>query len=308
MRLSQFKHIEAVGRFRAASATGDVTLKKYTVVFGENGRGKSTLCAILRSLQLNSPDILAGRKTLGGTDEPQVFIKVADGTTVQFRNGAWSPSRLNLRIFDAQYVAENVYSGDAIGSDQRRNLCRTILGRQGVQLAQQYDAIDEQINAKNAAIREARRAVTAHVPAAEIEDFLRLGADPEIDSKIEAKTRELEAVRQFDEVRRRPGFEEIELPPLPNQLEATLARTVADVSRNAEAQVKAHLAAHGLEGNSQWLAQGLAHTTDECPFCGQSVEGVSIIEFFRQYFNHSYTTFRRELDAYQKQCRTAVFR
>src|SRR4051812_5531146 len=57
MFIKQVKHIGSVGRFRSCGAQGDVTLKKYTVVFGENGRGKTTLCAILRSLQTVNSDI-----------------------------------------------------------------------------------------------------------------------------------------------------------------------------------------------------------------------------------------------------------
>jgi hypothetical protein len=40
MSLRQFKHIGSVGRFRACVAEGDVTFKKLTLIFGENGRGK----------------------------------------------------------------------------------------------------------------------------------------------------------------------------------------------------------------------------------------------------------------------------
>lgn len=43
--------IKNVGRFLGYGAAGDVELKRHNLVFAENGRGKTTLCAILRSLQ-----------------------------------------------------------------------------------------------------------------------------------------------------------------------------------------------------------------------------------------------------------------
>ena len=48
--LKKFVSIRNVGDFRHSPGSGDTTLQKLTPVHGDNGRGKSTLCAILRSL------------------------------------------------------------------------------------------------------------------------------------------------------------------------------------------------------------------------------------------------------------------
>ena len=71
MTLTKFVSIVSVGRFQNYKAAGDVTLKRSTLIFAENGRGKSTLCAILRSLQSNDPAHILGRTTLGSTIGPQ---------------------------------------------------------------------------------------------------------------------------------------------------------------------------------------------------------------------------------------------
>jgi hypothetical protein len=41
-----------------------------------------------------------------------------------------------VAIFDSTYIAENVFSGDAIDLDHKRNLYRVIIGKAGVTLAQ----------------------------------------------------------------------------------------------------------------------------------------------------------------------------
>jgi wobble nucleotide-excising tRNase len=44
--LQKIVHIKSVGLFKSCVAAGDVTLRRFTLVFAENGRGKTTLCAI----------------------------------------------------------------------------------------------------------------------------------------------------------------------------------------------------------------------------------------------------------------------
>lgn len=48
--LEKFISLKNIGRFVNLSSKGDVSLRKLTLIYGENGRGKTTLCSILRSL------------------------------------------------------------------------------------------------------------------------------------------------------------------------------------------------------------------------------------------------------------------
>jgi hypothetical protein len=52
-----------------------------------------------------------------------------------FRNGAWSLSEPEFLVFDGVFIAENVFAGDVVGLEQRRNLYRVIVGKEGVGLA-----------------------------------------------------------------------------------------------------------------------------------------------------------------------------
>jgi wobble nucleotide-excising tRNase len=206
----------------------------------------------------------------------------------------------NLRIFDAQYVADNIYFGDAIGTSQRRNLCNLILGQDGVTLAAEYHNLDTAITEKNGEIREAKRVLTTHVSANLVDQFIELDEDPQIDAKIEAKRKEVEGLKDIDNLRSQALLEKVEFPPLPARLKDILSKTLEDVSRDAEATVKQHLKAHGMEGNASWLSTGMMHHhKDECPWCGQDTKGLSLVEAYQSYFNHTYTTFRRELTQYQ---------
>lgn len=74
--LEKIVQIKNIGRFRDYAASGDVTFRKLTLVYAENGRGKTTLCAILRSLQSGQPEFIAERKTLAAVDAVFVHLRL----------------------------------------------------------------------------------------------------------------------------------------------------------------------------------------------------------------------------------------
>ena len=301
--IAKIAHIRGVGRFKNYTPQGDVAFKKYTLIFGENGRGKTTLCAILRSLQTRQSAFIHGRRTFGAPPSPQVVIALSSGVQAVFQKGTWTPSSLDidLRIFDAHYISDNIYSGDAIGSDQRRNLCRVILGRQGVSLANRYDQIDKEIGDLNSAIRSARSIIASHAGGLQPEKFVALDSDPEIDAKIEAKEIEVQGLKEADQLKQRAGLTVLEMPPLPLHLGSMVGRTLEDVSRGAEGLVREHIVKHNMAPHGEeWLASGLPHITDEaCPFCGQSLRGIDLLKAYREFFNENYRGLQSELTRYR---------
>ena len=59
-------------------------------------------------------------------------------------------------MFDGTYVSENVFAGDVVDTENRRNLYRVIIGGQGVALAARVTQLDNEISLKNREIRDAR--------------------------------------------------------------------------------------------------------------------------------------------------------
>lgn len=194
--LKKIVAIRNVGRFKNYGAVGDVELKKHNLLFAENGRGKTTLCAILRSLQAGVGTHVTGRTTLGSTDAPEIRI-LSDGPAIVFTNGAWSSTVPDIAIFDATFVSENVFSGDSVDIGHKRNLYRVIVGNDGVMLAKQIEELDTASRAKATETREKSAPIQVHVPRGmTLEAFLELPEDAGIDEKIAATVNELEALRQ----------------------------------------------------------------------------------------------------------------
>src|SRR5205809_3307328 len=124
--LQRIISIKNVGRFKSCTAAGDVAFRHFTLVFGENGRGKTTFCAILRSLATGNPQFIIGRRTLGSAGLPEIQLLSSNGNLI-FRNGAWNTVFPNIAIFDGTYVSENVFAGDVVDTEHRRNLYRVII-------------------------------------------------------------------------------------------------------------------------------------------------------------------------------------
>ncbi|RWK54847.1 MAG: hypothetical protein EOR45_37675, partial [Mesorhizobium sp.] len=77
--LKKFIAIKNVGRFRNSAGTPNPQLKRQTFIAGANGFGKTTICAILRSLSSGEPAHVVGRKTLGSTDPLSVELLLDSG-------------------------------------------------------------------------------------------------------------------------------------------------------------------------------------------------------------------------------------
>jgi hypothetical protein len=120
---------------------------------------------VARPLSAPSGDgaVVKGRTTLGVADSAEIKILLADGSTATFGNGAWNTAVPNLAIFDSTFVAENVYSGDAVELDHKCKLYGIIVGKQGADLARRIEELDTASRDKSSEIREADSAIAKAV-------------------------------------------------------------------------------------------------------------------------------------------------
>jgi wobble nucleotide-excising tRNase len=132
--IKEINLIRNIGCFE--SFTGLSDLKRLVLIYAENGRGKTTLSAILSSLANNDANILMGRKRLGASHEPHVILHIeeADADTI-FHDNKWNHSFDPIFIYDDEFVSQNVYSGLEITANHRQSLHEVILGHRGVSLA-----------------------------------------------------------------------------------------------------------------------------------------------------------------------------
>ena len=86
--IEKFFSLKNIGRFVGDAPKGDVSFRRLTLIYGENGRGKTTLCSILRSLQTQDSTLINERKTLGSENDSVCNIRVG-GNNYKFSSGIW---------------------------------------------------------------------------------------------------------------------------------------------------------------------------------------------------------------------------
>lgn len=302
--LKKIISIKNVGRFRNSTGRHNPSLPRHVLVLGANGFGKTTLCAILRSLQTGDSRYVVGRRTLGQTAEPTIDL-LTDAGTVRFNGQGWSQPLPGIAVFDSTFIDENVHSGDSVESEHRRRLYRIILGSKGVGLAEDEARLAAESRATTSTLTSLRGQIHAHIPSGvEFASFLGLAADAEIETRVTEHKGTLEAVRQVHEIRSRPALMELTLPAVPDGVSKVLAKTIDDIAHDAERRVSQHLTAHRMVTRGEaWLAEGMGFIVDDaCPFCDQSLRGLPLIAVYRGLFGNAYAQLKRDVEA----CRSAV--
>ena len=304
--LKKIISIRNVGRFVSSALPGTPSCAKYTQIFGANGYGKTTICAIVRSLDTNDPALIAGRARIGSKTPPEIEL-LLDDKVVRFANAAWSSSVPEVLVFDGTFIADNVHSGDVVDLQQKRNLYRVIVGKEGVDLALEEERLAGESRDKGSGIRSAEKALQTHVPGdMNLADFCTLSPDPDIDAKIAGQTKVVEAAREASRLKARAALTEAPFPALPIGLEDLLRKTLDGIADDAQKLIADHIECHGMAVRGEaWVADGVDHVADDkCPFCGQAIAGLALIEAYRAVFGERY----RDMKAAVANARAAIER
>ncbi len=303
MSVDRFQLLRNTGQFDSVNA-GQLPLTKLTLIYAENGRGKTTLATILRSLSTGDARLISERHRLGSVHPPHIVLAAAGGAAHIFQNGAWNAALPQVAVFDDAFVAQNVCSGIEIEAAHRQNLHELILGAQGVQLntaLQQHIAAVEE---HNRTLRERGEAIPVAVRGAlTVDAFCALQADPQIDAKIQGAERRLAAARSADAIQRQADFLPLTLPAFDiPAINAILARDLPALEAGAAAHVQAHVARLG-KGGEAWVGQGMArigpvsegHDHEVCPFCAQDLAGSPLIGHYQVYFGAEYQSLKADI-------------
>ena len=304
--IKRIQKILNIGRFVDCNAAG-CEFAKETIVFGYNTQGKSTLTAIIRSIQTGNNNILIGRKTFGATADKNVEIDFEEGSTNDkyiFQNRAWNKVNPNILIFDSKFITENVFDGENITFDQQKNLNTVIIGKKGQDLNNEIITLQKQSDDFASQKSEKTREFTRHFPNNDFDKFKALSEDANIDDKIKDKDREIKFEREKEDIKKAIKNHIQNASGFRFSIRETLSKTLDVKQEEIETHIKSHFSTK--ENAQNFLSDGLDFLKEApvdgskrtCVFCGQELEAKaeSLISLYSAFFKGGYEQLQIEVN------------
>lgn len=288
--LTKILNIEGIGLLRDVKDGKGKTFQPVSLIYAENGRGKSTFASILNSCALRNSDSISDRVTIDADVAPAAKL-LFGSAQAEYSLGSWSGFTPELIVYDGAFVAENVHTGSDVTPSQRANLLEFALGTSAVQARKDEVLASQQERAASDRVKQLRGHLEALIAdVTTLPRFRAIAKDPDINRKMANAEQRLAAVTRSVEIRRLPTPRPQEVPSLDiSNLFEVLNSTLDGVHSKAAARVKDHLTHLADPHSSAWVQKGLElQAADECPFCGQNTSEVELLQMYRDYFDQEY--------------------
>ncbi|MDD5766396.1 MAG: AAA family ATPase [Candidatus Marinimicrobia bacterium] len=313
--ITRINLIRNVTQFDSVQPARDIDFKRLTLIYAENGRGKTSLSAIFRSLVSGDPLPIQERSRLGATHPPHVVLQTdLPAGQFLFQNNSWNQSYPALSIFDDIFVVDNVYSGLEIQANHRQNLHEFILGSRGIALARRVEYLATQISEINNQILQASDSIPPALRGQlTIDQFCEINPSPNIDQEIQDVERQIAALSHASEIDRTAIFQQFSLPQIDlNRIQIILSSSLQDIDQASLSRVTEHFAKIGVHGE-QWIADGLSReipatvtSPASCPYCAQDLIRSHIVAHYRTYFSQEYANLKRTISDSQSSLSSAL--
>jgi wobble nucleotide-excising tRNase len=314
--LERFEVIRKVGLFEDYSHTPGCDFGEVTLIYGENGVGKSTLAAILDSLRERNAEEIIRRRSLPGDVAPTVSIALG-GSVYSFDGRDWDNNLPydTIDVFFPGFVIRNVHTSTGVDTDHRRHLCELMLGRRAIEKVTRLAVADKEARVALDEIKGADKDLKLLIkPPDTLDTFRGLTSDPEVEEHLAELRTELKQAQSKDAFLARAMPKTVELPTIDRSAIAKLLeKSTEGIGADASAIVRQHIEQHLDKNAETWLANGVRFigTDNKCPFCAQDITGLKLTEAIRAYFTEEYRTYNEslsvEIEAIRSKLDSAVF-
>jgi wobble nucleotide-excising tRNase len=321
--INKVERLISIGKFRNYQAAGQVNFQKLTLIYGDNGGGKTTLTSVFRSLTTNNPAIVRSRISTNHTAPQAAQITQIGVPNIFHTFGAtgWTIPFPDIEIFDIHFVNENIYSGFDFNDEHKKQLHQFVIGAQGIAIQTQIEQnkIDKATSRQNQAsielhlIQQVGNNLTTDlipsflaIPVAQANgiDQLITAAEAALasaNSNLIIQT--LQNLTPFTQINSGIDFASliIDLQTTSQTIQNTALQTL--FSNHCQ-----ELSANSLEGPENWLQKGFVYveskhaaneTVISCPFCKQTIGGnVEILSAYTIQFNADFNSLVQRLQSH----------
>ncbi len=292
-------YLRHIGRFTEFEQKAP-QLGKLALLFARNAYGKTTLCAVLRSVSSQDPGPINERAHLGKYGAPVASIEFSPSGITAFKNGSWDRTSPPLLVFDSEFVRQNIHTAEEVTRDNKRQLLRLIVGSAGVALAEEIRRLDDQNTQLNGDIRAIEQAIKAAHPCINnVADYVGATVPADVETLAVNAEKRLLAARRTSEVRARASLEKLSIAELLEDYIELVGSTIEGADSKLESQITEHIAKHQLEPNGRrWISYGVERlsSSNDCPFCDQPLAGSPIVGAFKLLFAEAYNSLLTSLE------------
>lgn len=318
--ISSIKKIKNIGLFKDYDTKATGLKKDFTkcnLIYGLNAFGKSTLCDILKDVEVNSTERIKKRLTIPCSEEKQVaLLQLSNGEgTIKLENGIWENNKLEgkIAVFDSEFVLNNIFDGTKLLEDRttKENFTQFILGDDGVSLAQEIEELKKGLSTEKARLKDYIPESQKGKTDSAIKKYAKTNISDTLEELVEAK--KIEQVKIDTKKKRDKNQEQIERIKLICNQENTKTHALInklekasevlglhyEISANALTTFQNHVKdnCHNEKGVKDWIIKGinfLQHGKN-CPFCGQEIENNPLMEAYDEYLSNDYLKFQSDL-------------
>ncbi|RIH64334.1 hypothetical protein D1164_14665 [Mariniphaga sediminis] len=313
--INKFERLVSIGKFRDYQAAGQVNFRKMTLIYGDNGGGKTTLTSVLRSLTTNNPDIIRSRISTNYT-APQAAQITQIGTPNiyhTFGSTGWSITFPDIEIFDIHFVNENIYSGFDFNDEHKKQLHQFVIGAQGIAIQNQIEQnkADKAASRQNQAtielqlIQQVRNNLTRDliasfltIPVAQANNIAQLIVNAEAalaSANANSIIQTLQTLSLLTNIDSGIDFE-----TLVTDLQTT-SQSIQNEALQSIFEEHCHdLETNTIDGAEGWLQKGFGYIESKqnaneteifCPFCKQAInDTIEIINAYTIKFNAEFNS------------------
>jgi wobble nucleotide-excising tRNase len=323
--INKVERLVSIGKYRDYSAAGQVNFKKMTLIYGDNGGGKTTLTSIFRSLTTNNPEIVKSRISTNHIAAQAAQITQIGTPQIFHTFGAagWTIPVPDIEIFDIHFVNENIYSGFDFNDEHRKQLHQFVIGAQGIAIQNQIEQnkIDKSTSKQNQTTIELQLVqdvgnnlssdlITSFltIPATQANGIDQLITDAEarlVTANSNAVIQTLQQLSPIIQINTGINFTSII-----TDLQAT-SQAIQDAT--LQLLFSSHcqdLAQNSINSPESWLQKGFAYVESKqvvsineipCPFCKKTLDANSnILNAYANQFNAAFNSFVERLQIHLK--------
>ncbi|MGB4910659.1 MAG: AAA family ATPase [Candidatus Dechloromonas phosphoritropha] len=305
--LERIAEIQGIGLLHQANGK-PYTCQKATLIYADNGRGKSTLTTILRSVSTGDASLISARKTLDGALPAKVALQFGSGHKVTFTSGSWSETRPEVLVFDADFIERNVHSGGTVTTGHRKNLLEFALGEAAVSARAAVEKTTGEAKTASEKVQNLVAQLSGHHVGLTLAQFEKLHQVVDLDIKLVELQKRISAAGNVTTIVAKPVPAPVPEPSaFVDDIFAVLRTSLEDVHAGAEKLVRKHIEELGNKAAESWLSQGRQFDdTENCPYCGQDTATNELIKAYKTHFNAAYADLKAKVAATYSRSKAAT--